>query len=173
MLPFRTSRGENQAGLLPPAAILNQQLQQQQQQQQQRFRAETHPYPPPPPPPPRSSSIASIMREKSNISPERQQEWKRQRVATANTTAMGHYEQQLPQTSTHSISAATIKSQLSLEERVIRPLPSPASLQQSRSGGRSRNFGNATANSGGHAKQDYDGLAALSTAAFLRLDESH
>jgi hypothetical protein len=138
------------------------------------------PPPPPPPPPPhftRSGSSgsgtgsdvfngpASIMREKSEISPARQQEWKRQRISSSPRSANNESSQL----------EFAIESQLSLEERVIRPLTSPAALQQGRAGVRSRQgtLSKGSSTQKAEATTDLDGLAALSTAAFLRLDESH
>lgn len=157
--------------------------------------------PSPPPPPPgftRSSCSsgagsgvyngpASIMRQKSDISPARQQEWKRQRISTSPRSATfdtANNNSNIDKNSNESSQLEyAIKSQLSLEERVIRPLTSPAALQQGRTMVRLRpstlskgsSFqkisSSATANT--EATTDLDGLAALSTAAFLRLDESH
>jgi hypothetical protein len=161
------------------------------------------PPPPPPPPPPlpgftRSSSSssgtgtggnngpASIMREKSDISPARQQEWKRQRTGTSPRSAA--YDTSNNRNSNISNKKSdnepsqleyAIESQLSLEERVIRPLTSPAALQQGLSRARSRpsTLSKGTSSSSSIPREatrtDLDGLAALSTAAFLRLDESH
>jgi hypothetical protein len=111
---------------------------------------------------------ASIMREKSAISPTRQQEWKRQRISSSPRSAA--FDSTTNKQNLHESSQLefAIESQLSLEERVIRPLTSPAALQQGRARVRSRQ---GTVSKG--ATADLDGLAALSTAAFLRLDESH
>jgi hypothetical protein len=140
--------------------------------------------PPPPPPRPhahgfsRSSSTgvtngpASIMREKAEISPARQQEWKRQRISSSPRSAANNSN--IKKESSQLEYA--IESQLSLEERVIRPLTSPAALQQGRTRVRSRQ-GTLSKSSSRiqrtSSATDLDGLAALSTAAFLRLDESH
>jgi hypothetical protein len=113
---------------------------------------------------------ASVMRVKSEISPARQPTWKRRR--TTGTPRLNADDKQ-----SEPLEYA-IQSQLSLEERVIRPLTSPAALHQGRSGARSRPLnrtGSRTSSfsSSAAAKSaDLDGLAALSTAAFLRLDES-
>jgi hypothetical protein len=160
---------------------------------------------PPPPPPPQllgftRSSIssgsdihtggnngpASIMREKSDISPARQQENKRQRTSnsprsaaydTTNNSNINDINNKNNNESSQLEYA--IESQLSLEERVIRPLTSPAALQQGLSRARSRPSTLSKASSASSmpkeqaTRTDLDGLAALSTAAFLRLDESH
>jgi hypothetical protein len=155
--------------------------------------------PPPPPPSPHltrsgGSSCsgtgivngpASIMRQKSEISPARQQEWKRQRIsgsprsATFDGTTNNSHSNNYQNNNESSQLEFAIQSQLSLEERVIgpltsparRPLTSPAALQQGRSRVRSQQ---GTMSKGSReATTDLDGLAALSTAAFLRLDESH
>lgn len=170
-LPFRLSRAENLAGMQPPASLMNQMqlehpgsfppgaaLPSQDLRHTVLPLAASAPPPPPPPSPQYATGIqrhqaSSIMREKVNISPERQQEWKRQRMSASSTAST---TTSTASSSDNNLSTA-IQSQLSLEERVIRPLQSPAFLQQGRS--RTR-------------PDREDGLAALSTAAFLRLDES-
>jgi hypothetical protein len=99
---------------------------------------------PPQPPPPlgfvRSSSSsgsgahngvingpASIMRAKSDISPARQQEWKRQRISSSPRSAAFDDTSNKNNNESPQLEFA-IKSQLSLEERVIRPLSSPGPL---------------------------------------------
>jgi hypothetical protein len=126
---------------------------------------------------------ASIMREKSDISPARQQEWKRQRISSSPRSAAfdGTTHNKKNNNESSQLEFA-IESQLSLEERVIRPLgspgrplTSPAALQQGRIRFRSRQGTMSKGDSiqKAEATADLDGLAALSTAAFLRLDESH
>lgn len=111
------------------------------------------------------------VRSKGEISPERRQEWKRQRD-----------EKGVARRLSESSLTTAVANSLSLEERVVgrerngvngvRELTSPSGLLQSRA--RRSTDPKPKSNSQG-METDYSGLsglAALSTAAFLKLDEA-
>ena len=134
-----------------------------------------------------SPSNAHI-RSKSEVSPERRQEWKRQRNEKGVPRRLN---------SDSSLSHA-VENSLSLEERVVgrerssgtsdntstsRPpeLPSPSGTLQGRSRSRGEQLRSSSASRAaaasltekeGDAVTALSGLAALSTAAFLKLDEA-
>ena len=99
------------------------------------------------------------VRGKAEVSPERRQEWKRQRNENGISRRL----------SETSLSNA-VKDTLTLEEQTERhetEITSPSGLLQGRS--------QRTAQKTGETDGGYDrlaGLAALSTAAFLKLDET-
>ena len=103
------------------------------------------------------------MRGKAEVSPERRQEWKRQRNEKGVVRRL----------SETSLSNA-VESSLTLEERVVkregnqRELMSPSGVLQSRS---SRRLPPKNKD-GDKRAANLSGLAALSTAAFLKLDQS-
>jgi hypothetical protein len=92
----------------------------------------------------------SASREDSDRTPGHEHEWKRQRMSSSSLEAQ--YLSGCP------TPPAAMGSRLSLEDRVIRRdlIASPSSVSQRRT----------------RQGDELDGLAALSTAAFLRLDES-
>lgn len=125
------------------------------------------------------------VRSKSEISPERRQEWKRQRSEKGAPRRLN---------SDTSLSYA-VENSLTLEERVVgrergapapaavgsRPaeLPSPSGALQGRSRPRGNEIRSASVAAAanltkeeGAAVSALSGLAALSTAAFLKLDEA-
>ncbi len=125
------------------------------------------------------SSTNGQVRNKSEISPERRQEWKRQRNERGVPRRLN---------SDSSLSRA-VENSLTLEERVVGRERSNASMRlTSPSGtlqGRSRPRGEESlgasvstvstaslAEKEGDAVSALSGLAALSTAAFLKLDET-
>jgi hypothetical protein len=122
------------------------------------------------PPAPSSSSTLiyrthsnGYVRGKAEVSPERRQEWKRQRNDKGVTRRL----------SETSLSNA-IENSLTLEERVVgrergsRVLPSPSGVLQSRS----RRTLQPKAEKDDGIVDRLSGLAALSTAAFLKLEEA-
>lgn len=98
--------------------------------------------------------LSSGGRDQTCVSPERQQEYKRQRIDSTPRRASG----------TGGLTAV-MESRLSLQDRIIRGPPPPSSVVHCRSLTR-RSFGSVS------SSEDMDGLVALSTAAFLKLDET-
>jgi hypothetical protein len=136
-----------------------------------------HPSTPPRPPstnaPPdiyRSNSNGSYIRSKGEVSPERRQEWKRRRNG----------EGDIRRVSDAGLSRA-MENTLSLSERVVgrgRELASPSGVLQSRSRrstvSEPRRSAAAPVSERRREPQGLEklaGLAALSTAAFLKLDQ--
>jgi hypothetical protein len=114
-----------------------------------------HPHPNPQQPPDQPPRIPQVPLPQFPDD-ERQQDWKRQRT---NHGTPSEYILQ------------AIQSQLTLEERVVGPreMMSPSGALQSRRSARQRSRGGTTTVA---VRVSDDGLAALATAAFLRLDEN-
>lgn len=116
-----------------------------------------------------------------NVSPTREQKPKRQRMSehdlNTSTDTFTELNTSWESNGSHSSSAGltkAIETQLTLEDRTIR---SPSGLTQSLGGGRRSQQPllrplKVTSSSLDISADSMDGLAALSTAAFLRLDES-
>ncbi len=123
-----------------------------------------------------NSTNGSAVREGQEISPGRRQAWKKQR------TVDGMTERRPDESDAGSHLSQAIESKLSLEERVIRPreMMSPSAMLQSRSRrvpdvASSAYYNQSSSSSNNHqeAPGDLSGLAALSAAAFLKLDEEN